>query len=90
MEAEELELYRAQTQPLLNSFIDYILNDKEICKKLKNYNKEKIRLIAAQFVKDFDRIMSECTDEIVAARQKRAERVAKRKARETASANANC
>lgn len=87
MEAKELELYRAQAQPLLDSFVDYLLNDKEICQKLKNYNKEEIRLIAAQFVKDFDRITAECADEIEAARQKRAERAAKRKAKETAAAN---
>lgn len=81
MEAKELELYRAQAQPLLDSFVDSLLNDKEICKKLKDYNKEEIRLIAAQFGKDFDRIVTECNADIEAARQKRAERAAKKKER---------
>ena len=66
MEAKELELYRAQAQPLLDSFVDSLLNDKEICKKLKDYNKEEIRLIAAQFGKDFDRIVTECNADIEA------------------------
>ena len=81
MEAKELELYRAQAQPLLDSFVDFLLNDKEICKKLKDYNIEEIRLIAAQFGKDFDRIVSECNTDIEVARQKRAERAAKKKER---------
>ena len=84
MEAKELELYRAQAQPLLDSFVDLLLNDKELCKKLKDYNKEEIRLIAAQFGKDFDSIVTECSGEIEAARQKRAERAAKKKERAAA------
>lgn len=84
MEAKELELYRAQAQPLLDFFVDFLLNDKELCKKLKEYNKEEIRLIAAQFGKDFDRIVTECGDEIEAARQKRAERAAKKRERAAA------
>ncbi len=86
MEAKELELYRAQAQPLLDSFVDSLLNDKEICKKLKDYNKEEIRLIAAQFGKDFDRIVSECNTDIEVARQKRAERAAKKKERAAVAA----
>lgn len=81
MEAKELELYRAQARPLLDSFVDSLLNDKEICKRLKDYNKEEIRLIAVQFGKDFERIVSECNADIEAARQKRAERAAKKKER---------
>lgn len=88
MEAKELELYRAQAQPLLDSFVDSLLNDKEICKKLKDYNKEEIRLIAAQFGKDFDRIVSECNADIEAARQKRAERAAKKKEKAEAARTA--
>lgn len=88
MEAKELELYRAQAQPLLDSFVDFLLNDKEICKKLKDYNKEEIRLIAAQFGKDFDRIVTECNADIEAARQKRAERAAKKKEKAEAAKTA--
>ena len=45
-------------------------------------------MIAAQFGKDFDRIVSECNTDIEVARQKRAERAAKKKERAEAAKTA--